>query len=51
MPRISVELREAEAKVAKYKDGLLVVYELLEMGRDKLARAEARVAEIRQQSK
>jgi hypothetical protein len=47
MAASSRELREAEAQVAKYKDGLLVVYEILEMGRKKLARAEARVRELK----
>ena len=47
-PRTSPELREAEQQIAKYKDGLIIAYEFLEMVRGKLERAEARAAELRQ---
>ena len=47
---ISAGQREAEANVAKYKDGLIFAYEFLEMIRGKLERAKARLAEIRQRS-
>lgn len=50
-PAIPKGLREAERKVAKYRDGVIIAYEFLEMVREKLASAEARVAEIKQQSK
>lgn len=50
-PPIPAGQREAEAKVAKYKDGLIFAYEFLEMIRGKLERAEAQLAEIRQNSK
>ena len=47
MARVSRELHEAEQLVAKIKDGLLAAYETIEIGKEKLARAEARVAEIK----